>query len=150
MDTTHERIDIHTYFLILAKAAAMRATCPRRAVGTVLVQGGRILSSGYNGSLPGYDHCTDVGCMLVDGHCIRTIHSEANAEAVCPGTADTAYCTDYPCLSCLKLLLAHGVTAFYYERNDYPDPLRDHFIEEEGIGYMFHHHPMNHIILEVG
>lgn len=40
---------------------------------------GRILSTGYNGSLPGEPHCDDVGCDMVNCHCERTVHAEANA-----------------------------------------------------------------------
>jgi dCMP deaminase len=145
---SQNRIDLHTYFLLIAKAASLRATCPRRLVGTVLVENGRVVGTGYNGSIPGYGHCTDEGCLLFNGHCIRTIHAEANAEANCIGNADTAYCTDTPCLSCLKIFLAHGVKDIYYAK-EYADITRDQFVKSLGIEFMFHHHPMDHVILEV-
>ena len=48
---------------------------------TVLVEpiSKRFLSSGYNGSYSGEPHCIDDGCIMVDGHCQRAIHSEVNA-----------------------------------------------------------------------
>src|SRR5690606_5886840 len=67
------------YFMTMAHFVATRATCTRRQVGAVIVRDKRILTTGYNGSPPGLPHCSDVGCWIVDGHCVRTIHAEQNA-----------------------------------------------------------------------
>ena len=68
------------YFLSIAEAVAQRASCPRAKCGTVLVdENNRIIGTGYNGSPPGKDNCLDVGCIVVDDHCLRSIHSELNA-----------------------------------------------------------------------
>lgn len=69
------------YFLDLAKAVSTRASCPRASVGAVATRDNRVLVTGYNGSPPGQAHCMDVGCDMVDGHCIRTVHAEANLVA---------------------------------------------------------------------
>lgn len=69
------------YFLSIAREVAKRATCPRASVGTVIVKDNRILSTGYNGAPPGEPHCLDVGCSMVDGHCVRVVHAETNAIA---------------------------------------------------------------------
>jgi len=71
------------YFLKLAMLVSERATCPRMHCGCVLVKDKRILSTGYNGSIPGDVHCEDDGCMIVDSHCVRTIHAEMNAIIQC-------------------------------------------------------------------
>ena len=71
------------YFLKLAMLVSERATCPRMHCGCVLVKDKRILSTGYNGSIPGDAHCEDDGCMIVDNHCVRTIHAEMNAIIQC-------------------------------------------------------------------
>jgi dCMP deaminase len=102
------------YFLKMAMLVSERATCPRMHVGCVLVKDKQILSTGYNGSLPGQPHCYDVGCMIVDNHCIRTIHAEMNALIQCAvhGTSTegaTAYVTNMPCTNCTKALIAAGV-----------------------------------------
>jgi dCMP deaminase len=67
------------YFLKLAMLASERATCPRMHCGCVIVKDRYVLSTGYNGSLPGASHCEDVGCLVVDDHCVRTNHAEINA-----------------------------------------------------------------------
>ena len=74
-----ERPSWDQYFLSIAKEIASRATCPRASVGAVIVRDNRILSTGYNGSLPGEPHCIEVGCLMVNGHCERTVHAETNA-----------------------------------------------------------------------
>ena len=70
------------YFLAIAEMVSRRSTCPRAHVGAVIVsQDNRILSTGYNGSPPSEPHCGDIGCLMVDGHCQRTLHAEVNAVA---------------------------------------------------------------------
>jgi dCMP deaminase len=97
-----------------AQVWAEEATCPKRQVGAVLVKDGHVIATGFNGSPPGWPHCTDVGCLIVDGRCERTVHAEANAiaQAARHGhSTDGAvlYCTLEPCLRCQMLLLSCGV-----------------------------------------
>src|SRR5947209_18034967 len=66
------------YFMEIARTVATRATCPRAAVGAVLVREHRILTTGYNGSPRGVAHCTEVGCTLINDHCMRATLAEAN------------------------------------------------------------------------
>jgi dCMP deaminase len=67
------------YFMQIAHTVSSRATCPRAAVGCVLMRDHRILTTGYNGAPRGVAHCTEVGCTLVNEHCLRATHAEANA-----------------------------------------------------------------------
>ena len=67
------------YFMRIAFEVAKRSTCPRAAVGAVIVRDKRILTTGYNGSPSGLPHCTEVGCLMVNDHCVRTLHAEQNA-----------------------------------------------------------------------
>ena len=71
------------YFMRIAHEVATRSTCPRLAVGAVVVRDKRILTTGYNGSPSGMPHCEDIGCLIrvVDGResCQRTLHAEQNA-----------------------------------------------------------------------
>ena len=103
------------YFLQIAKTVSSRATCPRLSVGAVIVSADRnILATGYNGSLKGLHHCNDVGCLLVENHCIRTVHAEENAllQAAKNGHAikdATCYVTHSPCINCFKHIINAGI-----------------------------------------
>jgi dCMP deaminase len=109
------RVSWDRYFMNLAVQAAARSTCPRKAVGAVIVRDRAILATGYNGSIRGLDHCTDVGCMIVSDHCVRTVHAEANAilQAARHGVriegADI-YVTASPCWDCFKLIANAGLS----------------------------------------
>lgn len=98
----------------LAREVASRSTCPRKSVGAVLVRDKAVLATGYNGSIRGLAHCSEEGCMLVNDHCVRTVHAEANAlvQAARHGVriegAD-CYVTASPCWECFKLLANAGV-----------------------------------------
>ena len=63
----------------IAHEVSTRSTCNRKHVGAVIVRDKTILSTGYNGSIRGTEHCNDIGCEMIDGHCVRTTHAEANA-----------------------------------------------------------------------
>jgi Deoxycytidylate deaminase len=114
-----KRVDWDTYFMNIAKEVATRSTCPRKSVGAVIVKDRRILSTGYNGSIRGMPHCTDVGCDMEDGHCVATVHAEANAiiqaarNGVCIDGADI-YVTASPCWNCFKLIANSGIKRIYY------------------------------------
>ena len=70
------------YFLAMAELVSSRSTCPRAQVGAVIVNAdNRVLVTGYNGAPSGYPHCTDVGCLMVEGHCKRAVHGEISAIA---------------------------------------------------------------------
>ncbi|MBC7809169.1 MAG: cytidine/deoxycytidylate deaminase family protein [Akkermansiaceae bacterium] len=102
------------YFMRIAFEVATRATCLRRHVGAVIVRDKRILSTGYNGSPPGQKHCNEVGCLLEDGRCIRTLHAEQNAlmQAALHGVSThgaTLYCTCRPCHVCARMIVAAGI-----------------------------------------
>src|SRR5437667_1242319 len=73
------RVGWHDYFMNIARQAATRSTCDRKHVGAVIVRNRTILSTGYNGSIRGMPHCDDVGHEMENGHCVATIHAEANA-----------------------------------------------------------------------
>ena len=111
--------DWHKYFLQVARVVSTRATCPRKSVGCVIVKDKRIVSTGYNGSLPQQDHCADIGCAVYSGHCVRTIHAETNAllQAAKEGITlkgSSLYCTAQPCWNCFKNLISAGITSIYY------------------------------------
>lgn len=107
------------YFMRIAKQVATRSTCDRKNVGAVLVRDRFILATGYNGSIPTLPHCDDVGHMMDDGHCVRTVHAEANA--VCQAARNgvriegaTLYVTASPCFNCFKLIANAGIRTIVY------------------------------------
>jgi len=121
------------YFLKLAMLVAERSTCPRMHCGCVLVRDRQILSTGYNGSIPGDKHCEDDGCKVVDNHCIRTIHAEMNAILQCSSHGvntknATAYITNMPCTNCAKALIAAGIKEIVIF-SDYHDTHAEEFFE---------------------
>ena len=114
-----QRVDWHTYFMNIALQAATRSTCDRKNVGAVIVRDRTILSTGYNGSIRGMPHCDDVGHMMDAGHCVATVHAEANAiiQAAKNGVRiDGAelYTTASPCWNCFKLIANAGIVKVYY------------------------------------
>jgi len=114
MNTMDDRVTWDHYFMNIAKQVATRATCDRKHVGAVIVRDKTILSTGYNGSIRGLQHCDEVGHLMEDGHCVRTVHAEANAIVqaskigVCVDGADI-YTTASPCWNCFKLIANAGI-----------------------------------------
>lgn len=114
-----QRPDWDTYYMQIALVVATRATCDRKHVGAILVRDRVVLSTGYNGSVRGMPHCDDVGHLMENGHCVRTVHSEVNAiaQAAKNGVriegADL-YVTASPCWPCFKLIANVGVKRIFY------------------------------------
>lgn len=108
------RVSWDQYFMNIAAVTASRSTCPRKYVGSVIVRDRTILSTGYNGSIRGMPHCSEVGHMMENGHCVATIHAEANAiiQAAKNGVSIEAadiYVTASPCWNCFKQIANAGL-----------------------------------------
>lgn len=128
--------------MAIAKAIAGESTCTSKQVGAIIVQQGRVISHGYNGTPSGADHCVEVGLRdgwldrptspFNDGYVMidRTAHSawseinEIHAEqnAICFAakaglSTDGAimYVTMSPCHNCSKLIVAAGITHVYVD-----------------------------------
>jgi dCMP deaminase len=109
-----ERLSWDEYFISIVATVAERATCDRGRSGAILVYQRQIIATGYVGSPPGFPHCDDVGHLIRDGHCVRTVHAEQNALASAAryGVATlgtTLYSTMTPCRVCAMLALTAGV-----------------------------------------
>jgi dCMP deaminase len=125
------------YFMNIATQVATRATCDRKHVGALLVRDRTILSTGYNGSIRGLPHCDDAGHMMENGHCVATVHAEANAiiQAAKNGVAidgATIYTTASPCWPCFKLIANSGCVRIVFGEF-YRDPRIFEFAEKLGI-----------------
>ncbi|PIR42135.1 MAG: deaminase [Candidatus Yanofskybacteria bacterium CG10_big_fil_rev_8_21_14_0_10_37_15] len=109
------------YFIKIAEIVALRSTCDRAHVGAVITKNKVILSTGYNGSSRGLPHCDDIGHEIVDGHCVRTVHAEANAviQAARNGVAidgSILYLTISPCYDCFKMIVNAGIREVVYKQ----------------------------------
>ena len=98
----------------IAKEVSTRSTCDRKHVGAVVVRDKSILATGYNGSVRGLGHCDDEGHLMEDGHCVRTVHAEANAivQAARNGMRIEGagiYVTASPCWGCFRLIANAGI-----------------------------------------
>ena len=107
------------YFMAIARQVSTRATCDRKHVGALLVRDKMILSTGYNGSIRGLPHCDEVGHMMENGHCVATVHAEANAilQAAKNGVridGASLYTTASPCWPCFKLVANAGCQRIVY------------------------------------
>jgi len=130
------------YFMEMAHVVAKRSTCLRRKVGAILVKEKHILSTGYNGAPKGLKHCAETGCLREDQNIpsgerhelCRGLHAEQNAiiQAAVFGVSikgSVLYCTNTPCVVCVKMLINAGVTEIIYA-GEYPDALAKQMMRE--------------------
>jgi dCMP deaminase len=131
----NERPTWDEYFMQMAQVVAGRSTCLRRQVGAVIVKDKQILSTGYNGSPSGLEHCAKTGCLrqklgIPSGEraeICRAVHAEQNAlvQAAKHGVSINGaviYTTLQPCVLCTKLIINAGIKKVYYTQS-YPDQL---------------------------
>ena len=118
------RLEWSDYFMSIAILASSRSPCNRLKVGCVIVRDNRILSTAYNGFLPGKAHES----IIVNNHEQATIHAEQNA--ICHAARNgininnsQAYITHYPCVNCYKSLVAAGITDIFYFQDYKNDPI---------------------------
>jgi len=129
----------------MAQVVSKRSTCLRRQVGAILVKDKHILSTGYNGAPKGLKHCSEVGCLRVKlnvpsgkrHELCRGLHAEQNAiiQAAVFGTSiknSVLYCTNTPCVVCVKMLINAGVNEIVFA-GDYPDNLAKTILDESNI-----------------
>lgn len=94
-----------------------RGTCDRLRTACIIVKNNRLVGAGYNGSPRGTPHCDDVGHLMIENHCERTLHGEENA-IINTQRADlegaTAYVIATPCIRCAKMLINAGVKEVNY------------------------------------
>ena len=138
MSDQSERPSWDDYFMQITHQVARRSTCPRAAVGAVIVRDRRILTTGYNGSPSGLPHCTEVGCLMVNDHCVRTLHAEQNAiiQGALHGvdvSGSSIYVTHQPCLVCAKMIINAGIERVVYAGH-YADDIARGFLEDAGVG----------------
>lgn len=126
------------YFIAIAKIVGTRSSCDRLRAGAVLVKDNRIIATGYNGAPPGLPNCDEVGHMIEELHCVRTIHGEHNAilqAAKLSGTSTdgaTLYVKYIPCIHCAKYIVAAGIKRVVYVA-DYRASIAVDYLKQAGI-----------------
>lgn len=144
-----ERPSWDEYFMEMAELAGKRSTCLRRQVGSVVVMNRRVLATGYNGALPGLEHCSVMGCLREKNNIpsgerhelCRGLHSEQNCiiQAAIHGiklNGATMYVTTWPCVICAKMIIAVGLKKLIYDNppaNPYKDDLAAALFKEAKI-----------------
>ncbi len=129
----------------IAEVVSQRSTCLRRRVGAVVVNDKRIISTGYNGTLSGLEHCDIIGCLRQKLHVpsgerqeiCRGLHAEANALLFAASYGvdmhnALLYCTHQPCILCAKMIIQAGIKHVYY-KGTYPDDLGIALFTEAGV-----------------
>ena len=114
-------------------------------MGAVIVKDKRVLSTGYNGSPKGTQHCETLGCIreqmkIPSGtrhELCRGVHAEQNAivQAAKLGVSidgATLYCTHQPCSMCCKMIINSGIKRVIYKEG-YPDPFTLELFAEAGV-----------------
>ena len=140
-----ERPDNDEYFMEMAFLVSKRSTCLRRRVGAVIVKDKRVLSTGYNGSPKGTQHCETLGCIreqmkIPSGtrhELCRGVHAEQNAivQAAYFGISvkDSTALMDVVSISCHLCILV------FRRETDHEDHYHDHDQGQYGISV---HDPM--------
>lgn len=96
-------------YLKLAQTLALRSTCSRLQVGTVITSSDyrKVLAIGYNGNATGLPNQCD---RTEPGNC-GCLHSEENAVINCDSpraTEKIVFVTHLPCVACAKRLINLG------------------------------------------
>jgi len=113
-------------FINIATELATASKCVSKQVGAVIVKDGRILSTGYNGTPPGYTNCCEhwndeYTSEHHEWSKTYEIHAEMNAIiwAARKGISiegATIYVTLEPCSECSKNLIASGIKRIVYAK----------------------------------
>ena len=95
-------------YIKAARDEAKKSRCDRAHVGCVIVDRatGRVVSSAFNETPAGLEPCDTGGHLIVDGHCVNTVHAERGAilKMAEHGSEYTLYVTHYPCRGCAHLI----------------------------------------------
>lgn len=137
------RPSIEKTLLEIAFTVSKRSTCSRRNNGAVIADSkGVVLSTGYNGSLSGQQHCDhecDCGMDLLSpvsqsyaGHaatcpahpnngCTLAVHAEANSVYFAARNGVSTqnaimYCTTEPCVKCAEAIIQSGISKVVYSQ----------------------------------
>jgi dCMP deaminase len=133
------------YYMKVAELTSTLSYAKRLQVGAVIVNGNKILATGYNGMPSGWDNeCETTEIVELDEKFIKqlvtkqeVLHAETNAIAKVSASTEssegaTMFCTHAPCINCAKLIYQSGINNLYY-RDTYRDSAGIHFLESSGV-----------------
>ncbi|MBW2294290.1 MAG: hypothetical protein JRG94_18555 [Deltaproteobacteria bacterium] len=129
------RPSFESIYLNLARTLAIRSTCSRLNVGTVITSTDyrKVLAVGYNGNATGLPNRCD---RQEPGNC-GCLHSEENAVINCDSPRQVekvVFVTHLPCVPCAKRLINLGNVRQVYYGQDYR--IRDSIELLESVGIM--------------
>jgi dCMP deaminase len=125
---------MHDVMMQTARLWSKKSYCKRSQVGAILEKDGRILGTGYNGTLvKNINDCEDSNGNTRP----NVVHAEQNliAFAARHGIATigcTVYVTLSPCEHCAKLLVQAGITKVVYD-TEYRDTTGLILLSENGV-----------------
>ena len=131
-------------YMYITKEIANWSSCLRRKVGSIITVNRRIVATGYNGAPSGIDSCKERGYCLREKvqsgekleECLA-VHAEQNAiaQAAKMGISidnGEIYVTTFPCVNCMKQIIASGIRTVYY-LEDYNSPLAKELAKKANI-----------------
>ena len=131
----------HKRYINLATEISKWSSCLSRNVGAVITLDRRVVATGYNGAPAGVPSCKETGtCLRQDSksgenlnNCIA-VHAEMNAISQCakygmPIKGADIYITTYPCINCMKVIIASGIKRVFY-KEEYNSPLTKELAEQ--------------------
>jgi dCMP deaminase len=122
-------------FMGTALLMSERSTCPRLHTGACIATSyHQILTTGYNGAVRGLEHCTEIGCLMSQGSCVRAVHAETNAIAQAARlgiklVGGIIYVTHRPCITCAKNIVQAGLDEVVYGQPYLTDGVSDAVFE---------------------
>ena len=109
----------------VAHTVSAESKCISMKVGAVLVKDGRIISTGTNGTAPGYYNCCDTFSVRGPDHSEWSAKFETHAELSCmlhcpvPISGATMVTTHSPCWECTKNMVLAGVKEIWFTEKYY-------------------------------
>ena len=112
------RLDV--MYLKIASLIAGQSYCTKRHVGAIIVKDGAIISTGFNGTISGFENVceyrNEAGELKTKSD---VLHAEANAitKVACSTISTegaTIYVTCSPCIECAKLIIQSKIARVVY------------------------------------
>jgi len=127
-------------YMDFAEGIAKHSKATKEKVGCVVVKDGQVISTGYNGTPPGYSNICEEEVTLLeidDGPDLKklvtlpeVIHAEMNAigklaKSTVSSEGATLYVTKAPCWDCAKAIIAAGIGMVIFKGDRKKDKDRD-------------------------